>query len=396
MNPLVYSILPRPPHPTRDGGAIRNYHLLQALSRRFRLRCFVLVAPHLSGEPGEYPKGAAVETIPHADRRLRAVVSLARAAVSAEAYPILLYRSKPLLTRLREAAAGEPPALVVAHGFHAGAVALEAGRGFWLDLHNVESEIWHRVAETDSSAGRRLFAGWQASRLRSVERRLLSGASGISCVSERDEAALAHLSPGTAFAVVPNGVDLARYAFRPEAAESERVFFVGDLSWAPNADGIRWFARKVWPTLSKRRPRATVEVLGRRAPADLAAFAGPRFVFAGDGGDTRPHWRQASVAVVPLLAGGGTRLKILEAAACGVPVVSTTVGAEGLAFAEGEEILRRDEPLAFAEAVAALLADAGSRQRMAAAARRRVEKDYGWGPIGETFAEVVASRVSVS
>jgi len=393
MKPLVYSLLPRPPHPTRDGGAIRNYHLLQGLGRRFRLRCFVLVAPHLAGEPGEYPEGAAVETIPQADRRARAAASFAATAFSAEAYPILLYRSRALRQRLADSAAREAPAGVVAHGFHAGMLSLDAGMPAWVDLHNVESEIWERMATTASSTARRLFAGWQAPRVVAAERRLLSRVSGASCVSGRDAAALTRLSGGAAPVVVANGVDLARYSFRAEPPGSERVFFVGDLSWAPNAEGVRWFARSVWPLLSQRRPQATVEVLGRRAPADLESFAGPRFAFAGEGGDTRPHWRQAAVAVVPLLAGGGTRLKILEAAACGVPVVSTSVGAEGLSFVEGEEILRRDEPEAFAEAVANLLADSGLRSRMAAAARRRVDQEYGWGPLGERFADAVARKV---
>ena len=394
MQPLVYSILPRPPHPTRDGAAIRNFHLLQGLSRRFRLRCLVLVAPHLAGEPAEYPEGAEVETILQGDRRLRAAASFARTALSNDAYPLLLYRSPALLRRLRERASVEPPALVIGHGLHAGALALEAGLPLWVDLHNVESEIWQRMAATASSAARRLFAGWQAPRVVAGERRLLSRVSGASCVSERDAAALSRISGGAAPEVVPNGVDLDHYAFRPGPAASERLFFVGDLSWAPNAEGVRWFAREVWPSLSKRRPEATVEILGRRAAADLASLTGPRFVLAGEGGDTRPRWRQAAVAIVPLHAGGGTRLKILEAAACGVPVVSTSVGAEGLSFVEGEEILLRDERGAFAEAVAALLADAGSRERMAAAARRRVEREYGWKPIADRFAETVARKVS--
>jgi polysaccharide biosynthesis protein PslH len=205
----------------------------------------------------------------------------------------------------------------------------------------------------------------------------------------RDAAALARLSGEAPPVVVANGVDLTRYGFRDEPSESERILFIGDLSWAPNAEGVRWFAKDVWPSLSKVRPRATVEVMGRRAPADLASLAGPRFVFTGEGGDTRPHWRDAAVAVVPLLAGGGTRLKILEAAACGVPVVSTSIGAEGLSLVEGEEILRRDEPAAFAEAVAGLLADSATRRRIAASARKRVETEYGWGPIRERFAEAV-------
>ncbi|MGH9399106.1 MAG: glycosyltransferase family 4 protein, partial [Thermoanaerobaculia bacterium] len=105
------------------------------------------------------------------------------------------------------------------------------------------------------------------------------------------------------------------------------------------------------------------------------------------------HWREAAVAVVPLLAGGGTRLKILEAAACGVPVVSTSVGAEGLSLVNREEILVCDHPEQFARAVAALLADPDARRRQAAAARSRVEREYGWRSISERFAALLARRL---
>jgi glycosyltransferase involved in cell wall biosynthesis len=392
MKPLVYSVLPRPPHPTRDGLAIRNFHLLRGLARSFRLRCFTLVPPHLAEEPGEYPEAAVVETVPQADRRVRAARALAGTAVSRWPYPELLYRSADLARRVRDRAVDENPACVIAHSYHVGPLALDASGRAWVDFHNVESEIWARLASTAFTAGRRLFARWQAPRVRALEVSLLERAAGASCVSDRDAAAFSLLAPGAMPVVVPNGVDLDRYAFRAEPAVSERVFFVGDLSWVPNAEGVRWLARQVWPILSRQRPRAAVEVLGRRAPADLLALADSRFQFAGEGGDTRPHWREAAVAVVPLLAGGGTRLKILEAAASGVPVVSTSVGAEGLDFVNGEEILLRDNPAEFAEAVGGLLADRGARRRQAAAARDRVERQYDWRAIGERFAAELGRR----
>ncbi|MGH9399810.1 MAG: glycosyltransferase [Thermoanaerobaculia bacterium] len=393
MKPLVYSILPRPPHPTRDGMAIRNFHLLRGLSASFRLRCFTLVPPHLAREPGEYPEGAQVEAVPQRGRRLRAAGALAATALSRWPYPELLYRSASLSRRVTLRAAAEKPAWVIAHTYHVGPLALAAGRPAWVDFHNVESEIWNRMAATASRAGHRFFARWQAPRVRALEKSLLLRADGVSCVSQRDAEAFSRLVPGARPDCVSNGVDLDRYLFRPEPAAAERVFFVGDLSWAPNAEGVAWLARTVWPILAGERPQAVVEVLGRRAPADLLALADARFTFAGDGGDTRPHWREAAVAVVPLLAGGGTRLKILEAAACGVPVVSTSVGAEGLCLVNGEEILLCDHPEQFARAVAGLLADPDARRRQAAAARSRVEREYGWRSISERFAALLASRL---
>src|SRR5262249_35431141 len=159
------------------------------------------------------------------------------------------------------------------------------------------------------------------------------------CVSELDARALRGLSPRASPLVVPNGVDLSRYLFRSEPAAAKTVFFVGDLSWPPNANAVRWLAREVWPRILPEHPDATAEILGREPPADLAGGSDPSLRLLGEGTDTRPHWARTAVAVVPLRAGGGTRLKILEAAACGVPVVSTSIGAEGLDFEAGSEIL---------------------------------------------------------
>ena len=169
------------------------------------------------------------------------------------------------------------------------------------------------------------------------------------------------------------------------------LLFVGDLSWAPNAEGLRWFADSVWPLVRSRLPRARVEVLGRAVPPDLRRRA-PDWIFLGEGGDTRPLWARADVAIVPLRAGGGTRLKILEAAACGVPVVSTTVGAEGLELASEAEILLRDDPPAFADALVRLLGDTALRRGIAASARLRVEKRYDWRRVGAELAAALLSR----
>nr|MDQ5872801.1 glycosyltransferase family 4 protein [Acidobacteriota bacterium] len=213
---------------------------------------------------------------------------------------------------------------------------------------------------------------------------------GISCVSEREAAHLAELAPDVPRIVVPNGVDLERYVFRAEPAAEEIVFYVGDLTWPPHAEGMAWFRREAWPLVVRSRPNARAHVMGRGTVAGKPGSDG--FTFLGEGGDTRPHWQTAAVAVVPLRAAAGTRLKILEAAACGVPVVSTSVGAEGLDLVDGSEILLADTPAEFAGAVSRLLKDPDARRLQAAAARRRVEEGYGWSAIGRAFSHELLRR----
>jgi glycosyltransferase involved in cell wall biosynthesis len=390
MKPLLLSVLPRPTHPTRDGLAIRNYHLLAALAQEFRVVAFALVPPHLRGT-AEYPAGVEIEEIPQAARGARRAAAVAGSILSGRAYPALLYRSSALETRLRERILRERPAWVVAHSYHVGWAALSAGAPGWIDFHNVDSEIWRRMGRSVRSPFGRIFTRWQAPRVERVERSLLARATGVSCVSERDARVIGSFGAVTPL-VVPNGVDLDRYLFRPTPAPDEVVSFVGDLAWPPNAEAVRWFCGEIWPRLVRLRPSARAEIRGRGTPQDLTRNRPGGVLLLGETGDTRPFWSRAAVAVVPLQAGGGTRLKILEAAACGVPVVSTSVGAEGLGFADGIEILLRDDAEGFAQAVAGLLSDPEARRRQAAAARARVERGFAWREIASTFARELFLR----
>jgi glycosyltransferase involved in cell wall biosynthesis len=395
MKPLLLSALSRPPHPTRDGLAIRNYFLLAALAREFRVRAFALSDPDPARDYGAHPPpGVELEAVPQAPRRRRRAAAVAGSLLIGGAYSARLYRSRELASRLHAAAAAERPAWALAHSYHVAPAALATGAPVWIDFHNLDAEIWRRVAETAGSAGERLFARIQAPRVAEVEARLGAAASGLSCVSDRDAEALRRSGSRVAPYVAPNGVDLERYSMRASQPDGDVVFFVGDLSWPPNAEAVRWLRDRVWPEVVRRRPGASAEILGRGAPADLAAGGPNGFRLLGEGGDTRPHWAGASVAVVPLLAGGGTRLKILEAAASGVPVVSTPVGAEGLDLADGAEIRLRSEPAAFADAVAGLLSDRAAARRQAEAARARVERTYGWESIGAAFARRLADAAA--
>jgi len=389
MKPPLSALLPRPAHASRDGGAIRMHHLLAALVPAFRVRAFVLSAA--GGASGEFPSGVDVVEIPHRAGPWRRAAA-AGAGILGGAYPERIYRSSALEEALARAAATERPAWVVALSYHLGIAALRSGAPAWIDFQNLDSEIWRRLGETASRAAVRAFARNQSPRVEALERRLVREAGGISCVSMRDARALEAFSPRTAPLTVPNGVDLSRFAFRAEPAAEELLFFAGDLSWPPNAEGIRWFRDRVWALVRSRRPEARAEILGRGAPRDLLARRDEGLRFLGEGEDAREHWKHASVAFVPLLAGGGTRLKILEAAACGVPVVSTPVGAEGLDLVPGSEIAVAETPEAFADAIASLLSQPDARRRQAAAARRRVESRYDWTPIGEAFARELLRR----
>jgi glycosyltransferase involved in cell wall biosynthesis len=182
-------------------------------------------------------------------------------------------------------------------------------------------------------------------------------------------------------------LDYFRTAGRPEVPD--RVVFVGSMDWLPNQDGVKYFVERVWPLVRRRRHGATFRVVGRNPPPEIRRLSGVDGVeVAGTVPDVRPYLDEAAVMAVPLLVGGGTRLKIFEAMAMGKAVVSTTVGAEGLSVIPGEHLLIADDPSGFADAVVSTLESPEHRAALGDAARRLVNERFGTEPVARQFDEI--------
>jgi glycosyltransferase involved in cell wall biosynthesis len=176
--------------------------------------------------------------------------------------------------------------------------------------------------------------------------------------------------------------------------QADRMVFNGSLTYAANLEAVRWFVAETLPLIRAARPEARLVVTGRTEGVDLAGVADqPGVELSGYLEDVRPAVAGSWLAVAPLLSGGGTRLKILEAMALGTPVAATPKGAEGLAARPGEEILIADKPGALAALCVRLLESPALRQAMAEKGRRLVEGRYGWEGIGERFCTLVEEMV---
>jgi glycosyltransferase involved in cell wall biosynthesis len=206
-----------------------------------------------------------------------------------------------------------------------------------------------------------------------------------------DEALLRRLAPRSAIAVVPNVVDTETYRPAPQTGEPV-VLYQGGMDWHPNRDAVEHFAAAILPALRRRAPEAVFRVAGRGPdPAFRRRMERAGVAFTGTVPDMRAEIARAAVCVVPLRIGSGTRLKILEAAAMGKAIVSTALGAEGLEFTDGEEILIADDPEVLAARVADLLADAPRRHALGAAARRRAVASYGMPVVRQTLRAALAA-----
>jgi glycosyltransferase involved in cell wall biosynthesis len=208
--------------------------------------------------------------------------------------------------------------------------------------------------------------------------------------SEQDRDYVASHGWSSRAAVVPNAIDLARFQTRDRNPASRDLLFCGTLSYKPNRDAIVWFASAIWPHILRQVPDARFVIVGRTPPAEVQQLAAsPSIEVHGDVPDVLPFYERAAVVVVPLRAGGGTRIKILEAGASRRPVVSTTIGAEGLDLVSGTHCLIADDPGEFAAHCSDLLRDDPLARRIVCAHRQFVEERYDGSVVTRHIREIV-------
>jgi len=256
-----------------------------------------------------------------------------------------------------------------------------------LDAHNIDHKLMDRAAD---------LAGY--SRVRCQETSLADLVHAFFACSEADTKELEMLNHKRLLGfTVPNGVDISRRRFdeSPNKATSKEILFCGSLDYEPNERGLVWFHSQIWPVIGAKEPAARLLVIGRNS--DSAAYnplkSDPSVNFIGTVEDVVPYYRRAGIAIAPLLSGSGTRLKILEAMSLGNPVVSTRIGAEGIAAEDEENILLADKPQEFAAAVLRLIASRDAFDNLRRAGRHLVEEKYDWRVVGNLLNNVVNTLI---
>ncbi|MEP7065339.1 MAG: glycosyltransferase family 4 protein [Gemmatimonadota bacterium] len=385
------------PYPPDSGTAIRSYNVLRLLARDYEVTalCFYRRAttPDVAGSLAALRKIAAhVEVFPIEQEysRVRMLADHGRSVLTGRAYTAYAYDSGAFTKALRTQLARERWAIAHLDSLDVGAyIPLLTGMPIVIGHHNVESALLRRRAANDSNVLRRAYLELQARLTEREERRWSPSAAVNLAVSDADAEDFRKLVPGARFEVIPNGVDVE--AFVPNSSgERNGVVFVGGMSWFPNADALEHFDEDILPLVRARDEHVRVTWVGRAKPEVIASYAKRGINLTGHVEDMRPYVAAAACYVVPLRIGGGTRLKILDAWAMGKAVVSTSVGCEGLAAVDGQNILIRDDPAAFAAAVSMVLHDPGLRTALERNARTTAEQRYSWNVIGEALRKVYA------
>lgn len=379
--------------PPDTGGKIRVLNLLKHLALWHDVVFLFNLKP---GEEGHVARledlGLAVEAVPMREVRRGSPVyyrDVATNVVSPHAFTIARNFDPALRARASALVARGGFDLIVCDTPQMArhVVGLE-GPAKVLFQHNVEAQILGRHAASDPWP-RSLYMALQWRKMRRFERDLGPEFDAVIAVSEQDRKTFEREYGWDHVHAIDTAVDSEYFRPRGVAEDPDRVLFVGSMDWMPNQDGVKFFARQVWPQVVRARPGARFQVVGRNPPAEIQALGQAEGVeITGTVPDVRPYLAEAAVVVVPLLVGGGTRIKIFEAMAMGKAVVSTTIGAEGLPVDPGEHLLLADDPADLASAVLGLLADPSRRGALGASAHRLVVDRFGTEPIARQFERI--------
>lgn len=381
--PEAILLAPETPYPLAGGGHMRTASLVEYLRRRYTLQVVTFREPGAPDPASAYPHDVQVHVF---QLPVHSRSSLARAwrnthRAIRNVPPLVdrfagFERELSELVRQRRYAVG-----VIEHFWCApyARVLRPCCQRLILDLHNVESVLLARCAETTSMPARALFQHF-AHACRLLENHWYRAFDELLVTSEQDRSRV----NGRAI-VYPNAIPLVE---QPERNKHNEIVFSGNFEYEPNKTAVEWFHQNVWPGLRDRLPDLRWRLVGRNEAGLRKRVAGDaRIEVSGPVVDAVAELARARVAVVPLLAGSGTRVKIIEAWAAGLPVVSTSLGAEGLPYTPGRQLVIANSGAQFAGAVEAILENPELGNRLGAAGRLLYEQHLTWPVAWRTLAK---------
>jgi glycosyltransferase involved in cell wall biosynthesis len=395
-------ISPEVPYPPTSGGRQRSYFLIKSLAAEYALDV-ITFAEHPSPESLAALRSLCanvyVVPLPRHSKALMAFVwrNLRRAIRGIN--PLIDRFSAPAVRQSVRALLDEQQydLILIEHSWVAHYISDIKASGnrktlTILDAQNVESDLWRQYYERPARWWYKpaAYRYWQSAR--EYEQTYLNQFDLVVGMSTPDAEKLAQLAPSATVAVIPNGVDVVYDSVPKNQAErSPVVGFVGSLDYPPNEQGLWWFLEHIWPQVRSRVPASELLVIGPTSSGRLRRKCqpDPSIRLAGYVETLEPHLNRVAVMVVPLLHGSGTRIKILDAWAHGIPVVSTSKGAEGLEYEHRKNLWIGDTPMDFAAGIVYLLADGQTRQRLAEAGHQLVSAQYSWTTIGEQLRAVI-------
>ncbi len=407
----VLQLAPRICWPLDTGAKLRNYHLARVLSQSAHISLLAFAG---ADERLDYFKEPYEQVTAITRDRGYTPAKILRGALGRTPISLLNYTTNAMKQALAHMLSDQHFDVVQIESIHLmrylPVIRSAPGRPLAVcDWHNIESELMMRYSEREPNFLRRTYARKTARQLRGIEQRATRDFDAHLVVSDRDRDQLLQLNSASFVSVIENGVASAYYAdeeidkayrARPsrradavgkihQPVRVNRIVFVGSMDYHANMHAVADFARDVWPVVHERHPELVFTIVGRDPGEEVRQLASiPGIEVTGTVDDVRPYYCEAVASIVPLKIGGGSRLKILESMAADIPVISTTLGAEGLEVRPETNIVIADTNQQLIEAVINVVEDEQLRRRLSSAGRNLVSRRYEWAIAGESLYKI--------
>ncbi|HVD98939.1 MAG TPA: glycosyltransferase family 4 protein [Cytophagaceae bacterium] len=377
----ILQVTNRLPYPLNDGGNIATYHVTKYL-HKFGHRV-VLASINTKKHHQDPAKLSTIATVKTVD--LDTTITLAgllKGVFQKTPYNIARFDSEAFKTILEKIIQEEKPSVIQLEGIYlatyAEAIKKKSSAPLVLRSHNIEHEIWERTAQNETNILKKIYLKHLSKKIRLFEQEHMHLFDGIIAITERDKMFYQNNNYKGLLKTIPAGVDLEQLSPTKPRRSELSLCFLGSMEWMPNVQGIDWYLEKVWPILHQKYSTLTLHIAGKGMSDEMKARKIPGVIFHGMVPDAAAFLDEHAVMIVPLLSGGGMRLKIVEAMAHRQCVLSTSVGAEGIDAVNEKEILLADTPKAFVEKTEALLNGTFNAETIGQQAEKLVQEKYSW------------------
>ena len=383
----ILQITPRVPYPPDDGGKIGIFNITKYLSMRGHKITLLSLDSIPVKDMSGLEKFCNVKTVfaNTSNSYLKMFLNL----FSPSPYTMSKYYIKDFETKLYSLLKKNRFDIVHIDSLHMAYYGKMIKSHFNIPIvlreHNVESVIWERYYQESSNLLKKTYAGIQFKKVYKYESKILEVFDKCLMITKEDEKRIKQMNPKIKTAVVPAGVDTSKFFPMDITPEPYSIVFVGSMDWLPNIDGVLWFYKKIFPKIKHEMPSTKLYIVGKNPPLEIKNIVDKNVIITGYVNDVREYMAKAAVFIVPLRIGGGMRIKILEAFAMKKPVVSTTVGCEGIEIKDRGNIYVADDDERFAEKVIELLVDGKKRKEIGENALQLVRNKYTWERVAKSL-----------
>ncbi|MEZ4923031.1 MAG: glycosyltransferase family 4 protein [Crocinitomicaceae bacterium] len=378
----VLQLCHKPPIPTIDGGCIAINNISQGLLQKgIELKIFTASTekhPFLPDEiPTDFKKKTKIEGL-FLDTRVN-IIDAFSALVTSDSYNISRFFSPDFNKRLIDILEQDRYDVVHLESLfmtpYVSTIRAHSKAKVILRSHNLEHLIWERLANSTGNKAKKVYLKHLAAKLKKYELNTINEVDGIAAISQEDTDRFKSLDCSTSLITVPFGIDLEKYNVLPNKnLKKNHLFHIGAMNWEPNKEAINWFIDSVFPKISKLD--IEIHLAGRAMPKSMFDIANDQLIVHGEVENAQDFMNANDIMIVPLLSGSGMRIKIIEAMALGKAVISTSVGAEGIAYTNNENIIIADSAKDFAKAIEELINNPDKVTLLGNNARKLIESSY--------------------